>query len=69
MGKLPYKIYELCKKHNKRCVVISGCIETDKVGDIAIPLADKETTVDEAIGNARTILAKKVENSLEKILK
>ena len=69
MGKLPYKIYELCKKHNKRCVVISGCIETDKVGDIAIPLADKETTVDEAIGNARTVLAKKVENSLEKILK
>ena len=69
MGKLPYKIYKLCKKHNKRCVVISGSIETDKVGDIAIPLADSDTDIDEAINNAQTVLAKKVEINLEKILK
>lgn len=59
MGKLPYKISELAKKHNKKCVIISGAIEDVKLGDKMISLVDENTSKDEAIANAKEILEEK----------
>lgn len=61
MGKLPFKISELCKKHGKSCVIISGKCEDVQLADRQISLADGEITVDEAISNAAQILADKAE--------
>ncbi len=33
MGKLPYKVSELCKKHGTKCIVISGSIGNVSLGD------------------------------------
>lgn len=68
-GKLPYKISELCKKQGKKCVVISGSIDDVKIGNEMISLVDNSTTLEEAMANPQQVLAKKVEKSLEIILK
>lgn len=69
MGKLPYKINELCKKHDKKCVVISGSADNVKIGDEMITLADDKTTLKEALEHPIEVLSEKVQNSLEIILK
>ena len=56
MGKLPYKIAELCKKHGKPCTVISGSIENVKIGDRMISLVDSQTNAEQAINNAEKTL-------------
>lgn len=69
MGKLPYKISELCKKHGKKCVVISGSADNVKIGDEMITLVDDKTTLEEALEHPIEVLSEKVQNSLEIILK
>lgn len=69
MGKMPFKVSELCKKHGKKCVVISGTIEDVKIGDEMISLIDNDTTIEQATENPKEVLYKKVENSLAIILK
>lgn len=59
MGKLPYKINELAKKHSKKSVLISGSIEDIKLCDKMISLVDNNTNVDDAINNAKQILTEK----------
>lgn len=69
MGKMPYKVSELCKKYNKKCVIISGSIEDVKIGDEMISLVDNETSLEQALACPKDVLYKKVEKSLEIILK
>ena len=57
MGKLPYKISELCKKHGK--------IENVSLGDKMISLVDENTSEDEAIENAAQILEQKAKYVLQ----
>lgn len=59
MGKLPFKICELAKKHGKKCVIISGMIEEVSFGDKMISLVDDNTTPQEAIKNAKEVLTEK----------
>lgn len=68
-GKLPQKICELCKKYGKKSVVISGSVEDVSIGDNMISLVDNETTLEQALAQPQEVLAKKVEKSLEIILK
>ncbi|MCH5321528.1 MAG: glycerate kinase [Eubacterium sp.] len=65
MGKLPYKISQLCSKYNKKCVVISGMIEDVKLGDKMICLVDKETTLEEALENPVKVLTDKAKFILQ----
>lgn len=65
MGKLPYKISELCKKHGTKCTVISGKIENVSLGDKMISLVDENTSEDEAVGNAAQILEQKAKYVLQ----
>lgn len=65
MGKLPYKICEMAKKHDKKSVVISGCIENVKLGDKMISLVDKDTSVDDAMNDAYKILVQKSKSILK----
>lgn len=69
MGKLPYKISELCKKYDKKCVIISGSADNVKIGDEMITLVDDKTTLEEALEHPIEVLSEKVQNSLEIILK
>lgn len=59
MGKLPYRIAKLAKKHNKKCVVISGSIEDVEFADKMISLVDSNTTLEQALSNPREILKEK----------
>lgn len=59
MGKLPFKIAELAKRHSKKCVVISGAIDGIKLGDKMISLVDERIDSDTAIANAAEILTEK----------
>lgn len=65
MGKLPYKISQLAKKHNKECVVISGMIEDVELGDKMISLVDDNISIDIAIENAEEILTEKAKSILK----
>ncbi|MGN1329207.1 MAG: glycerate kinase [Eubacterium sp.] len=65
MGKLPYKISELCKKHGKKCYVISGKIEEVKLGDKMISLTDCETSTEYAMANAEAVLTNKAKLLLQ----
>ncbi len=65
MGKLPYKISLLAKKHGKKCVIISGSIDGARLGDKMISLVDENTTVDEAIKNAPSLLREKAKYILQ----
>lgn len=69
MGKAPFRLAELCKKYGKKCVVISGSIDGVKLGDEMLSLVDDEITADEAIKHGSDVLYKKVQKSLEIILK
>ncbi len=60
MGKLPFKISELCKKHGTKCVLISGVIEKGiSLCSKQISLADNIISQEEAIKNAAEILTDK----------
>lgn len=59
MGKLPYKIAQLCKKHSKKCIVISGSIDGVNIGDKMITLVDKNTSFEEAMANPKKTLINK----------
>ena len=59
MGKLVYKISELCKKYNKNCIILSGDIENVKLGDKMYSLVDKNTSAQYAIENAQKLLYEK----------
>lgn len=65
MGKLPYKISQLCRKYNKKCVVISGSIENVNFADKMISLVDKNTTVSQAMENPVKILTEKAKYILQ----
>jgi glycerate kinase len=59
MGKLPYKVAELSKKYNKRCVIISGQIDGVNLGDKMISLVDENTDSAKAIAHAKELLLEK----------
>lgn len=60
MGKLPFKIAELCKKYEKKCVLISGSIENGaSIGDEMISLTDEKTDSEYAIAHAEEVLTDK----------
>lgn len=59
MGKLPFKIAELAKKYDKKCVIISGIIEGVKLGDNMVSLVDEKTTAEYAMANPYTTLVHK----------
>lgn len=59
MGKLPYKIYLLSKKYNKKFFIISGSIEKVNFGDKMLSLIDENTTFEEAVNDAQNILYEK----------
>lgn len=59
MGKLVYKISELCKKYNKKCIILSGDIENVILGDKMYSLVDKNTSAEYAIENAQKLLYEK----------
>ena len=65
MGKLPFRIAQLAKKHKKRCAVISGINEGIKLGYLCVSLADGEITPEYAMQNAREILTKKAKLLLQ----
>jgi len=65
MGKLPYKVYTIAKRYNKKCVVISGSIEDVKFGDKMISLVDNNTDLDEAMNNPVKTLTDKSKNILK----
>ena len=65
MGKLPYRIALLAKKHNKKCAVISGVIEGVSLGDRMVSLVDGEITSEEAQKNAAEILQRKAKFILQ----
>lgn len=59
MGKLPFKINELCKKHSKPCVLISGSIENVNIFTRQISLIDEEHNAEECMSRAEEILTEK----------
>lgn len=65
MGKLPFKVAELAKKHNKRCVLISGDSDSTVIGDKQITLTDENTTVEDAVKNCRKLLFAKAKYILQ----
>lgn len=65
MGKLPHKICNLAKKHNKKTVVISGVIDGVELGDKNISLVDDEIDSQTAINNAKQILFEKSKTILQ----
>ncbi len=65
MGKLPFKISSIAKKHNKKCIIISGIIENVSLGDKMISLVDENTDKESAILNAKEILIEKSKSILQ----
>lgn len=65
MGKLPYKISQLCKKYDKKCVIISGSIENVKFGDKMISLIDENISAEYAMENPVEILTEKAKYILQ----
>ena len=59
MGKLVFKISELCKKYDKKCIVMSGDIENVKLGDKMYSLVKKNISKEDAIKNADNLLYEK----------
>lgn len=59
MGKLPFKINELCKKHGKQCCLISGSIENVNLFSRQISLTDENNTIEECLTRAEEILTEK----------
>lgn len=65
MGKLPFKVSEICKKYGKRCYVISGKIDNVRIGDKMISLTDKFITAEYAMANAEEVLINKAKLLLQ----
>lgn len=65
MGKLPYKVFQIAEKYNKKCIIISGLIEGVEFGQKMISLVDKDTTIEESIKNPSKTLTKKAKNILK----
>lgn len=65
MGKLPFKISEICKKYGKRCYVISGKIDNVRLGDKMISLTDKFISAEYAMANAEEVLINKAKLLLQ----
>ncbi len=65
MGKLPYRISQLCKKHLKKCYIISGTVEDIKLGDKMISLTDSKISADYAMANAEEVLTNKAKLLLQ----
>ena len=59
MGKLPFKVAELAKKHGKQCVVISGEIKDVTFGDKMISLIGDGVSAQYAVSHAEEILFEK----------
>lgn len=59
MGKLPFRISELCRRYGKKCVIISGSIENVSLGDKMISLIDEHTGIEEAMEKSAQILTDK----------
>ncbi len=64
-GKLPFKVASLAKKHNKRCILISGDSDNTIIGDKQITLTDENTTAEQAIKNCRKLLYAKAKYILQ----
>lgn len=64
MGKLPFKICSLAKKHGKKSCLISGQIKNIQLADIQISLVDEVISVDEAISDTEKILKNKAKQIL-----
>lgn len=65
MGKLPYKVSQIAKKHNKKCIIISGSIEDVSLGDEMISLVDDSITTEYAIEHASELLKEKAKSILK----
>lgn len=65
MGKLPYKISELCKKQGKKSLLISGAIENVKICDTQISLVDENISAEMAMEKPSEIMYEKVIKALE----
>lgn len=65
MGKLPYKVSQIAKKHNKKCIIISGSIEDVSLGDEMISLIDDSITTEYAIEHASELLKEKAKSILK----
>ncbi len=65
MGKLPYRVSLLAKKHGKKCIVISGEIEGVSLGDEMYSLIDENTTAQQAIAEPEKTLTQKAKNILK----
>jgi len=65
MGKLPFKISALAKKHGKRCALISGINEGIELCDVNVSLVDDKITPEYAMENAKEILTKKAKLLLQ----
>ncbi len=68
MGKLVYRIAELAKKYDKKCIVISGMIDDGIViGNSVIRLVDDETSIYEALSHPYRTLVQKSKKILQLI--
>lgn len=65
MGKLPFKISELAKKHNKRSALISGVNEGIELCDINVSIVDGAITPEYAIEHAEELVIKKAKLLLQ----
>lgn len=67
MGKLVFKISELCKKHDKKCIILSGDIKGVKLGDKMYCLVDESTSKEDAMENAAALLSEKAKTIIKDI--
>ena len=64
MGKLPYRIAQLAKKYNKKCVVISGTADNVTLGDKMITLTGDGIDEAYAMEHCKELLYKKAKEVL-----
>ena len=69
MRKLVFKISELCKKYDKKCIVRSGDIENVKLGDKMYSLVEKNISKEDAIKNADNLLYEKAKLAIKDLNK
>lgn len=67
MGKLPYQVAQMAKRHGKPCIILSGMIEDVTLGDAMVSLTDEHTDSATAMANAADILAEKSKWLLQNI--
>ena len=64
MGKLPYRIAQLAKKYNKKCVVICGTADNVTLGDKMITLTGDSIDETYAMEHCKELLYKKAKEVL-----